>query len=89
MRITVKLKLAAAFGVLVVLMSITAWLGISNMGKIDHNLEELLDVGAPVRGPEERGFVLLGGLQQRIDIGRLAVVAVLQIGANQGVDGAG
>ena len=43
MRITVKLKLAAAFGVLVVLMSITAWLGISNMGKIDHNLEELLD----------------------------------------------
>src|ERR1700738_1260772 len=43
MRVTIKLKLALTFVVIIVLSGVTAWLGISNLGSINDRLKELVD----------------------------------------------
>lgn len=42
MRITVKLKLAAAFGAIIVLSGVTAGLGISNLQSLNAAIDNLL-----------------------------------------------
>ncbi len=42
MRLTIKLKLAAAFTAIIILSSITAWLGISNLKSMDDLVDSLL-----------------------------------------------
>jgi methyl-accepting chemotaxis protein len=48
MRITIKLKLAATFTVIVCLAMVMAWLGISNLGALDVSLNDLIS------GPAQR-----------------------------------
>ncbi|MFD2184586.1 HAMP domain-containing protein, partial [Rhodoplanes azumiensis] len=44
MRFTIKLKLALAFAVVIVLSGVTAWLGISNLATLDATLTRVVDV---------------------------------------------
>ncbi len=48
MRITIKMKLAATFAVIIILSGITAWLGISNLTSLNVTMENVLS------GPVER-----------------------------------
>jgi methyl-accepting chemotaxis protein len=48
MRFTIKLKLALTFAVIILLSSITAWLGISNLSTVNESLAQL------VEGPMKR-----------------------------------
>jgi methyl-accepting chemotaxis protein len=48
MRITVKLKLGLAFGAVIVLSVITAWLGIANLASVNATLDRV------VQGPTQR-----------------------------------
>jgi len=50
MRLTIKLKLAATFAVVIVLSGVTAWLGIYNMASLDAGLTQLVD--GPVKRVE-------------------------------------
>ncbi|WP_040622704.1 HAMP domain-containing protein, partial [Rhodovulum sp. PH10] len=43
MRITIKLKLAIAFAIVIVLSALTAWIGIANLASLDKNLTSLVD----------------------------------------------
>jgi methyl-accepting chemotaxis protein len=48
MRITVRTKLGLAFGMVIVLSGITAWLGVSNLASLDATLDQVL------QGPVQR-----------------------------------
>src|ERR1700761_229123 len=42
MRSTIKTKLGVAFGTVILLATITAWLGVSNLSSLDTRMEEVL-----------------------------------------------
>jgi methyl-accepting chemotaxis protein len=44
MRLTIKLKLALSFAVIIVLSAVTAWLGLSNLAALDQTLQRLVEV---------------------------------------------
>lgn len=46
MRLTIKAKLAAAFGLVLVLTAATGFVGMSSMGQLNENKEELIRVGS-------------------------------------------
>ncbi len=48
MRITIKSKLALAFSAIIIMSSVTAWLGISNLSSLNTRLDSLLE------GPTQR-----------------------------------
>ncbi|RAI39925.1 methyl-accepting chemotaxis protein [Rhodoplanes roseus] len=43
MRLTIKLKLALAFAIIIVLSGVTAWLGISNLASLDQTLQRMVE----------------------------------------------
>ncbi len=44
MRITIKLKLALAFAVVIVLSGITAWLGVSSLAALNETIDHVFAV---------------------------------------------
>jgi methyl-accepting chemotaxis protein len=42
MRITIKTKLSAAFGAILLITAGTAWLGVSNLGTLDTTMDDVL-----------------------------------------------
>ena len=63
MRFPIKLKLALAFAVIIVLSGVTAWLGISNLASLDATLANVLD------GPVQRLE-----LSQRVSLDLMRVI---------------